>query len=57
MVVPIRRVFIKMLAQEPSTHDGTVAWFVAGGLGALKKVRGLGSIQRKEAKGALAKVH
>lgn len=31
---------MKMSAQEPSTCDGTVTWFVAGGLGGVKEGEG-----------------
>jgi hypothetical protein len=39
-VMPVRRVFVKMSAQEPSMRDGTVTWFVAGGLGGVKEGEG-----------------
>ena len=51
MVVPIRRVFMKRSAQQPTTCNGMVARFIIGDLEGVEKGREAESTQEEEKRG------
>jgi hypothetical protein len=51
MVVPVRRVFVKRSAQQPTTRNGMVARFVIGDLEGVEKGREAESTQKEEKRG------